>query len=311
MRNSDAKVSTGARESAPPWNTTARGRFHVSEPFASYFPAREFPDYGAFLKIAGETVKQEPRNRVMLVHRSAVDGAGKKSCAFIVKSQRYPFLPRIRTGFRISKSENEFKSLLYLKQLGVSAVEPVAFGTERTALGFVRSCFIITRYLEAAINLPDWHRALDEQDRTMQRSILLKRLGAIFHRLHGARFFLFTAKPKNILLRHGSEIDSDLHILDAPYARTLRWWPLTRWAQRRDLGYCLGSFQPAVTDRELAAFYEGYLPDILGSSAESVQRRVLRAIRVQQNLTPLSRVVHDVKGYLRHRRRHPRRAKAT
>jgi len=311
MRNSDPKVSTASGESTPPWNTTSRGRFCVGEPFASYFPAREFPDYGTFFKIGGKTLKQELRTRVTLVHRRAGDGAIKKSCAFIVKSQCYPFWPRIRTGLRISKSENEFKSLLYLKQLGVSAVEPVAFGTERTALGFVRSCFIITRYLEAAIDLVDWQRARGEQDTTVQRSLILKRLGTIFHRLHGAGFFLFSAKPKNLLLCRGSEIDSDLHILDTPYARTLRWWPLTSWAQKRDLGYCLGSFQPALTDEELAAFYEGYLPDILGRSAESVQRRVLHAIRVQQNLTPLSRVVHAAKRFIRHRMRHPRQAKAT
>ncbi len=311
MKNSDAKVSIGAREPAPPWNISARGRFHVSAPFASYFPAREFADYSAFVKIAGETVKQEHRTRVVLVHRHAVDGAGKNSCAFIVKIQRYPLLQRIRTGFRISKAENEFKSLLHLKQLGITAVEPVAFGAERTALGFVRSCFIVTRYLEAAINLDEWHRANNDKDEETQRTALLKRLGAIFHRLHSARFFLFTAKPKNILLRHGSNIDSELHILDTPYARTLRWWPLARWAQSRDLGYCLGSFQPGVTARDLASFYEGYLPDTLGSSAESVQRRVLRAIRVQQNLTPLSRSVHAVKRYLRQRGHHSRRANAT
>ncbi|MGH7888125.1 MAG: lipopolysaccharide kinase InaA family protein [Candidatus Binatia bacterium] len=311
MTNSDAKVSIGAGEPAPPWNTPARGRFHVSEPFVSYFPATEYPDYGDFFKIAGETIKQEPRTRVVLVHRRAVDGAGKNSCAFIVKIHRYPLVQRIRTGFRISKAENEFKSLLHLKQLGVTAVEPVAFGAERTALGLVRSCFVITRYLDAAINLAEWHGANNDKDEAMQRSALLKRLGAIFHRLHGARFFLFTAKPKNILLRHGSDFNSDLHILDTPYARTLRWWPLARWAQSRDLGYCLGSFEPGVTARDLASFYEGYLPDTLGSSAESVQRRVLRAIRAQQNLTPLSRSVHAVKRYLRQRLRHARRAKAT
>ncbi len=312
MKNSDAKVSIGAGELEPPWNATSGGRFHVSGAFTSYFSARDFPNYGAFLKLAGETIKQEHRTRVILVHRRALRGAGQPSCSFIVKIQRYPFLQGIRTGFRISKAENEFKSLLYLKQLGVSAVEPVAFGAERTALGLVRSCFIITRYLEGAINLAEWHHANDEKDAETIRSALLKQLGAIFHRLHSARFFLFTAKPKNILLRQGSNSsDFELHILDTPYARALRWWPLARWAQSRDLGYCLGSFHPSVTARDLASFYQGYLPDTLGSSEASVQRRVLRAIRVQQNLTPLSRSVHAVKRYLRQQRRRSRRAKAT
>ena len=305
MKTSAAKIGVGARQPKGSWYSRARGRFHVSAPFTRYFPAAEFPDYSDFVKIAGQMVKQDHRTRVVLVYRRAGDGAEKSSCAFIVKSHRYPVVPRIRTGFRISKAENEFKSLLYLNQLGVAAVEPVAYGAERTRLGFVRSCFIITRYLEATINLEDWHYLNVDNEAAKQRAALLTRLGAIFHQLHSARFFLFTAKPRNILLRPGSDIDinTDLLILDTPFARTLRWWPLARWAQSRDLGYCLGSFHPAVTSANLQSFYAGYLPDVLGSTAESVQRRVSRAIRVQRNITPLARVVEAVKQYLRAKRR--------
>ena len=303
MKNSDPKVAVGDRQPKPSSSSTVGGRFYVSASFASYFPAAEFPDYNDFVKIAGQTVKQDHRTRVVLVYRRDEEGAEKSACAFIVKSHRYPVMPRIRTGFRISKAENEFKALLYLKQLGVAAVEPVAYGAERTRLGFVRSCFIITRYLEQATTLADWHWENHNKEESERRAARLRRLGAIFHQLHGERFFLFTAKPRNILLRPLPDIDDDLHILDTPYARTLRWGPLARWAQGRDLGYCLGSFHPNVTTEDLESFYEGYLPDGLGRSNNSIRRRISRAIRVQRNITPLARVVEAVKNYLRIKRR--------
>jgi hypothetical protein len=303
MIESGVNVSGYAEEPALSWKITGQGRFHVSETFIGYFPANEFANYDDFIKLAGETIKQSARTHVVLTRRNAVDGADMTSCAFIIKCHRYPFLPRLRTGFRISKAENEFNNLHQLRQLGVNAVEPVAYGAERTRLGFVRSCFVITRYLEETITLADWHWANHDKEESMQKAARLIRLGAIFNRLHSARFFLFTAKPRNILLRPSSDSDSGLHILDTPYARTLRWCPLARWAQGRDLGYCLGSFHPNVTSAELESFYQGYLPDTLGGSTTGIQRRIARAIRVQQNLTPMARLVNTLKLYLKQRRR--------
>jgi len=299
----DGKVSASGKRA--PLGTVTRRRFYVSDAFAEYFPAHEFSYYRDFFGLPGETLKQERRTHVVLVRRTVMDEADKHACLFVVKCHRYPILPRLRTGFRISKAENEFKSLLYLRSAGVPAVEPVAFGVERTAAGLVRSCFIVTRYLEAAVNLADWqwHHAGLYADRATRRAVHLRRLGAIFQRLHRARFFLFTAKTKNILLSPIADVDPEMHLIDTPYARTLHWLPLARWAQGRDLGYCLGSFYPAVTAEDLKSFYEGYLPDALGDSDEQLQRRVLHAICVQQNITPLARSVNTVKDYLRRRRR--------
>jgi hypothetical protein len=275
-----------------------------------YFPAREFSSYRDFIKIAGNTLKQEPRTRVILVHRLADNDAVAEPCAFIVKCHRYPFLPRLRTVFRISKAENEFKSLLHLKNLRVAAVEPVGFGAERTRLGFVRSCFVITRYLHETTDLADWHWTNHDKEDSTRKAARLRQLGATFRRLHSARFFLFSVKPRNILLRLGDHNEATFHFVDTPYARTLRWRPLVRWAQGRDLGYCLGSFHPNVTSEDLESFFEGYLPDTLGGTTKSVQRRVARAIRAQQNMTPLSRLVNAVKLYARQKRllRRARRA---
>jgi len=310
MNDRSVKVNIGALAPTPKWSAGARGRFRVREPFSAYFPAGEFADYTSYLNVAGNTIKQERRTRVTLVRRRAAQCSSDHSCAFVVKSERYPFLPRIRTGFRMAKAENEFRSLLYLQQLGVGAVEAVGFGAERTALGFVRSCFVITRYLENSITLADWQQSSDPQKDSSRRRALLKRLGAIFRRLHGARFFLFTVKPKNILLRPAADDECDIYFVDTPYARTLRWWPLSRWAQSRDLGYFFGSFEPDLTDGDLASFYEGYLPDVLGRAADGLRRGISRATRAQQNRTPISRLVHALKRYLRQRSGRSRQAKS-
>jgi tRNA A-37 threonylcarbamoyl transferase component Bud32 len=221
--------------------------------------------------------------------------------SFVLKIYHYPLLPRIRTGLRISKAEQEFNSLRYLNQQGLPAAEPVAFGVERTQLGFVRSCFVITGFVEGAINLSRWRSecARQQPPNTEQNHFLLKQLGTMFRRLHEARFFLFTAKTKNILIRGESTRSPEIFFIDVPYARTLRWRRIARWAQGRDLGLFLGNFYPALTESETTAFYEGYLPDPLGGSNVTLRGRAQRAMRSKQNLTPISALVHGLKRNLR------------
>jgi hypothetical protein len=310
MTTTGATLTIDIGELLPYGNAKGSGRFYVNGPFVRYFPPQEFFRYDDFVKMSGKIIKQESGTRVVLVHRRVTDGLESSACGFIIKSHRYPFLRRLRTGFRISKTENEFKSLRRLKQLGVDAVEPVAFGAERTLFRLVRSCFIITRYFDETTTLADWHWANHDKEELAQKAARLKRLGALFLRVHGARFFLFSLKPSNVLLRAGVDNDHTLHVLDTPYARTLRWGPLARWAQSRDVGYCLGSFHPNVTNEDIESFFEGYQPYPFGRSASNVQRRIRHAVRVQQNLTPLAYLVNAVKLDLRRWRRWRRARRA-
>ena len=118
----------------------------VCPSYQDYFPADEYSGYDAFLNVDGEAIKTERRTRVVKLRRVVNGQQEASSRSFVLKVYRYPLLPRIRTGLHCSKAEQEFNSLGYLNRLGVPAAEPVAFGAERTRLGFVRSCFIITAF---------------------------------------------------------------------------------------------------------------------------------------------------------------------
>jgi hypothetical protein len=281
--------------------TDCRRPFFVCPSYECYFPESEYPSYDAFLNTDGELVKSERRTRIIILQRRASGAAQEASRSFVLKIYHYPLLPRIRTGLRISKAEQEFNSLRYLNQQGLPAAEPVAFGVERTRLGFVRSCFVITRFVEGAVSLSQWRSESSQQHlrNTGRNHFLLKQLGTMFRRIHDVRFFLFTAKTKNILIRNESRRSPEFFFLDVPYARTLRWRPVARWARGRDLGLFLGNFYPALSESETSAFYEGYLPDPLGGSSVALRGHAQRAMRSKQNLTFISALVHGLKRNLR------------
>lgn len=298
----------------PRGSADRRRRFVVRTSYESYFPTAARSDYDALLNASGVQLKSEPRTRIVLLRRHATAAAEKAMRSFVLKIYRYPLLPRIRTGFRISKAEQEFNSLRFISQQGVPAADPVGFGVERTFLGFVRSCFIITSFVEGSIDFSQWksNGANQTGPPTSQNHDLLKQIGQMFRRLHEARFFLFTAKTKNLVIRQDAAALPETFFIDVPYARRLSWRPLARWGQRRDLGLFLANFNPALTQDETASFYEGYLPDPLGGSAAALRRHVLRAMRSKQNLTPLSALVHHLKRNLRHKlapRRSPERCR--
>ena len=176
--------------------------------------------------------------------------------------------------------------------MGIGAAQPVGYGVERTALVFVRSCFIITQFVDDSINLS----VLERQKHIDLKRLgeLFIRLGDVFRRLHQARFFLFTAKSKNILIRNFQERTDEIFLIDVPYARTLKWRPLARWAQARDLGVLFANVAaPADTAMEL--FYRAYLPDPLGFSSDAVRYNALRQMRSKTNTTLISRWIHDIK----------------
>ena len=282
--------------------TIGRGRrVLVCRSYEKYFPAIEYPSYDTFLKANGELIKSEPRTRIVILRRRASESQEEATRLFVLKIYRYPFLPRIRTGLRISKAEQEFNSLRYLNRQGLPAAESVAFGVERTRLGFVRSCFVITGLVEGAVNLSRWRSEYTRQQprNTDQQDFLLKQLGTVFRRLHELRFFLFTAKAKNILIRGASTRFPEIFFVDTPYARTLRWRPVARWAQGRDLGLFLANFDPALTESETTAFFEGYLPDPLGASSVTLRSHARRAMQAKRNCTPVSALVHGFKQKLK------------
>jgi hypothetical protein len=290
MQSPDAHNETGSRR-------LGRPRYQIAEAFAGYFPAEEFPDYDAFLTARGKSLKQERRTGIRVIQRRGRGAPDKQVLSFVLKVYKYPFLPRIRTGFQMSKAEREFQSLRRLNEMGIGAAEAVGYGVERTALGFVRSCFIITRLVEDSINLSLLCGELKRQEKldTKRLDDVFSQLGRTFHRLHEGRFFLFTAKSKNILVRSGFNRNAELFLIDVPYARALNWRPLACWAQARDIGVLFANVAAPLTEPAIEVFYRAYLPDPLGRSANSVRRYALRQMRAKKNRTPVSRWVNNLK----------------
>ena len=298
MKQSATKTSYASTASGS--TTWPHARFQIADAFAGYFPVAEFPDYGAFLNALGSSVKREQRTVVTTIQRPRQSLSVDEVSSFVLKVYKYPLLPRIRTGFQISKAEREFHGLRHLNEMGIGAAQAVGFGVERDSLGLVRSCFIITQFVDHSINLTQWYAKLESQEKLDAGSVdqVFRQLGQMFRRLHQTRFFLFTAKSKNILLRNYAHGTDELFLIDIPYARTLPWRLLARWAQARDIGVLFANVTATLSDRAIEAFYQAYLPDPLGLPAKTVRRYVLRQMRAKQNRTPISRWVNDIKRRL-------------
>ena len=277
-----------------------RSRCHIAEAFSDYFPVAEFPHYGAFLTARGKPLKRERRTLVTIIQRPRQGSAAEGVSSFVLKVYKYPFIQGIRGGFQISKAQREFDSLRYLNGIGVGAAQAVGYGVERTLLGFVRSCFIITRFIDDSINLSQWCAELKRQQSLDGKRIdeIFTQLGRMFRRLHQVRFFLFTAKSKNILVGNYRNRSDEIFVIDIPYARTLKWRLLARWAQARDIGVLFVNVTAPVSDTAIESFYRAYLPDPLGFSSNTVRRHALRQMRAKQNRTPISRWMHDIKRRL-------------
>jgi hypothetical protein len=288
--------------SAPPsYKSTrpAHSRYRIAAEYADYFPAVDFPDYGAFLAVLGSAVKRERRTLVTIVQRSREGFPVDEVSSFVLKVYKYPALPRLRTALQISKAEREFNGLRYLNEIGIGAAQAVGYGVQRDAFGFVRSCFVITRFIDDSINLAKWYTEVNDQDELDGKRVdaVFTELGRILRRLHRAHFFLFTAKSKNILISKHHAPDQ-LFLIDLPYARTLPWRIFARWAQARDIGVLLGNVATSLSERAIELFYRSYLPDPLGYSAKAVRRYALRQMRAKQNRTAISRWVHNMKRRL-------------
>jgi hypothetical protein len=281
-------------------NLKARLRFDhfiLREEFTDFFPPREFDSYTAFVGAPGDCIKSEPRTRAVMLERSRPGAANRKPERFIVKEYYYPLLPRLRTWLRHSKAEHEFRSLLEVTSRGIKAAEAVAFGTRRTVFGYVHSCFIITRYVENSYTLEQWIKVADTLGMTQAELnwSICGELGKTFRTLHQGHFFLFTAKPRNILLQRDTDTP-EIIFIDLPYALCITNRTLARRAQALDLAAFLGNFRLFSSVEQKASFYNAYLPDPFGAPPEDLERRVEGAIRWRRNQTPISVLVHSIRS---------------
>jgi hypothetical protein len=269
-------------------------RVVIRKQFSDCFPLREFNTYGAFMSIGGECLKSEPRTKVMLFERERQ--GTQLAERFIIKHYYYPVLPRTRTWYRHSKGEHEFRNLLRVSELGIHSAEPVAFGVRRTITGCVFSCFIVTRYVENTVTLEGWAEQLAKLGPAQAESgwPVCQSLGQTFRILHLAGFFLFTAKPGNILIRR-TEDSFETILIDLPYALRIKPKLLRRYAQAFDLAVFLGNAARLLPPQHVNTFYKGYFPDPLENNPGDLVCRLAGAIRWRRNETPVSRSVHKLR----------------
>jgi hypothetical protein len=156
-----------------------------------------------------------------------------------VKRCGYPSLrKRMRGAFRGTllgkhRGRAEFELLAQMRDLGISAVRPLAYGARRTA-GLVSACFLITEEAPGAVNLTTF--ASDVQAGRVplspaQRRRMLSRLAREIARLHETGFAHGQLYWRNILIRVDPNGEPEYFFLDPRPGRGLRvagrrptWW---------------------------------------------------------------------------------------
>jgi len=267
----------------------------LTSAWRDFFPARSFESYEAFETLAGESIKQEFRTSVRLVEREA-DGVRER---FVLKVYLNPHVSGILTCRSASMAEQEFRNLATCAELDVKALEPVAFGERRGLGGMVKSCFVITRFVDNAMDVRGWMRERGEwwREETAPLAEILAELGVCLRRLHSSGFFLKTSNLRNILL-HRSDVSGDvvkgkgasieLILLDLPEAGYVRAERRARQSQMKDLGAISGPILRRAPAAFLDPFYQAYLPDPLGDSNEGLRSAATRAAAIHNNTTPVS-----------------------
>jgi len=258
-------------------------RIHVDKQFADFCDSRHFLRYQNFLKKPGMIIKAEDRVRVIL-WELCKDGVSRK---FVFKEYRYG-RGNILTWWP-AKSKREYHNLKECHNLGVPAVKPVAYGSQRSILKTVNSCFLITEFVEDAVNLKkrmqesaNWHR-----DSSLQK--IFTELGIIFRRLHSRHFFVYSSNTRNILIDKDVSLHkTQIRLLDMPYARFAFNKRKARRAQNKDLGTLLKRPLLFGGSSLVDAFFQSYLPDPLGSLTNEFKHRLHQAARAQDNRTLLT-----------------------
>jgi tRNA A-37 threonylcarbamoyl transferase component Bud32 len=153
-----------------------------------------------------------------------------------LKRYHYPrWRQRIRamlrgTFFQASRARSEFWALAQMRQLGIQAVRPVAFGERRVA-GFVRSCFLITEAVPDAIPLSAFIKAFSQR-RDSARAVrarreILNSLARQVRHMHEMGFMHRDLFWRNVLIRCLPDDRFEFYFLDASVGRRIR------MAQRR------------------------------------------------------------------------------
>jgi len=174
----------------------------------------------------------------------------------VLKVYGHPGLEPLRGAFRTtflapSRVAREARTLLWLRERGLGAPEPLAFG-ERRLLGWLRQAWILTRYLPA----PDLERLLGEG--LPPGPSPARALGAWLGRAHALGLEDRNPHLRNFLARPAGPGRWEIFKVDSPKARLHR-GPAPAGARGRDLAV-LGeeARRLGIPFRERKAFLRAY-----------------------------------------------------
>lgn len=153
------------------------------------------------------------------------------SSSIYIKRYHYPrWKHRLRgmfrgTFFKVSRARSEFRALRLMRQLGIQAVRPIAFGERRIA-HFVRSCFLITEAVPDAVPLSAFIKAFGDRrasDAAWQaRRDILTMLARQVRHMHDAGFVHRDLFWRNVLIRLLPDNRFEFYFLDASVGKRIR-----------------------------------------------------------------------------------------
>jgi tRNA A-37 threonylcarbamoyl transferase component Bud32 len=219
---------------------------------------------------------------------------------FFVKRYFYTrWRNRLRGSFRgtlLGKHRGfaEFAALRNMRQLGISTVRPVAYGSRRVG-AFVAACFLVTEEVPDARNLTSIAREVVEGRLHLTfglRRRIVRKLAEQVAEMHNENFYHGQLFWRNILLRLGADREPEFFFLDArPPGR------MSRTCARQDcrtheLAQLLASATPFTARSERLSFMEAYAACIgmetmdkswlaaIAAAAERFRKHEMRRIRM-------------------------------
>ncbi len=158
---------------------------------------------------------------------------------FYVKRYFYPtWARRFRGFFRgtffgTHRAKAEARALHAMRELGVPAVRPVAYGWRRCGY-LIAACFLITEDVPGAPNLTTFAQAVQSGETQLahrQRMLMIERLAEMIARLHRTGFAHGRLFWRNVLVRWGPTAEPEFFLLDSEPPKRIerlgrggRWW---------------------------------------------------------------------------------------
>ena len=257
----------------------------IDRPFRDRLARAGLDRVGAVLATAGDMLAAWSRTTDAI----RVDAPGDDG-SFYVK--RYHF-PRWRhrwrgmlrgTFIQSSRARNEYHTLKLMRQLGIQAVRPVAYG-ERRIGHFLRSCFLITEAVPAAMSLASFIKTFSHHRATplarQARVEVLTTLARQVRHMHEAGFVHRDLFWRNVLIRPLPDHRFEFYFLDASVGKRIRLAPRRQDSIVHDIAAMSALAPEFCSKADQLRFLLEYLDT---DHLTTEDRRWLRRVRIRSDL---------------------------